>query len=155
MTPRSDYKRTALFPGSFNPFTEGHLNIALRALKICDNLVIAVGINHEKKTGADDRVEKIRQIFADNPAVSVEEYTTLTAAFARKVNASFIIRGVRDTLDFESERRMAEANLRLFGIETVFIPALPQLAWISSSAVRELRAFGFDTDALVPDTTKN
>ncbi len=150
MTPKSN-QLTALYPGSFNPFTIGHLDIARRALSICHRLVIGVGINIDKPAGeAEHRAEEIRRIFSSDENVEVRCYRRLTAEFAKEIKADFIIRGIRDSLDFEAERRMAEANMRLFGIETIFLNARPDLGWLSSSAVRELKAFGYDVAELIP-----
>lgn len=161
MTHRSDHNeapscRTALFPGSFNPFTKGHESLARRSLALCDRLVIAIGVNPAKNCDdARDRAEEIKHIFADEPRIVTAVYNKLTGEFARDIKADFMIRGVRGVADFDFEQRLAETNLRLFGIETILLPALPELAWISSSTVRELRSFGYDTSELLPENMKN
>lgn len=157
MTLKSDLanshlSRTIMMPGSFNPFTCGHKSIVDRVLPMCDNLIIAIGVNRDKGLNPDleNRLENIRSIFRDNDKVKVISYTGLTAELARELKVMFIIRGVRGTSDFETEQRLAEVNLRLFGVETLLMPALPELGWISSSTVRELESFGFDTSKLKP-----
>lgn len=141
-----------LFPGSFDPFTKGHADIVKRALQLFDEIVIAVGYN-EQKTGwmsVEERVKIIRQLYADEPRITVESYTGLTADFAQEHGVTAIIRGVRSVSDFEYELQMADVNRQLTGIETVLLPASPQLASISSSIVRELAHFHHDISAFLP-----
>lgn len=145
-------RRLALFPGSFDPFTKGHADIVSRALVLFDEVVVAVGYN-EQKPGwmpIEERVEKIRQIYADEPRVKVESYTGLTAFFAKEKGISAIVRGARTVADFEYELQMADVNKQLTGIETVLLPASPQFASLSSSVVRELAHFGQDISAFLP-----
>jgi len=144
--------RTALFAGSFNPFTIGHKSIVERTLAICDRVVVAVGYNPAKPIDdADKRVAAIRKIFADNQNVEAALYSGLTVDFARKCGADFMVRGVRGVSDFEYERNLAEVNLRISGIETMLMPALPELSYISSSTVRELAANGYDVSRFLPE----
>ena len=153
MIPKSDAasRRIALFPGSFNPFTRGHESLVTRALSMCDGVTIAIGINIEK-TDADteSRVRAIRDLYAGDPRIDVVKYSELTGELAKRLGCAFILRGVRNTADFEYEMNMADTNRRLFGIETVLLPALPELAWISSSTARELERFGHDVSELLP-----
>lgn len=144
--------KTALFAGSFNPFTIGHADIAARALDMFDKLVIAVGCNMAKGSADDPatRIAHIQEIFKDRPQVSVAAYSGLTVDFARSVGADLLIRGVRDVKDFEYERQMADLNLRISGIDTLLLLARPEYASISSSAVRELRAFGHNVSQFLP-----
>ncbi len=143
--------RTALFAGSFNPFTIGHKSIVERTLAICDRVVVAVGYNQAKPaTDAEKRLESIKRIFADEPRVETALYSGLTVDFARKCGADFMVRGVRGVSDFEYERNLAEVNLRISGIETLLMPALPELSYISSSNVRELAANGYDITKFLP-----
>lgn len=145
-------RRLALFPGSFDPFTKGHADIVTRALALFDEVIIGVGYN-EQKPGwmpIEERVEKIRQIYADEPRIKVESYKGLTADFAKEKGISAIVRGVRTASDFEYELQMADVNKQLTGIETVLLPASPQLASLSSSVVRELAHFGQDISAFLP-----
>ncbi|MDE6380428.1 MAG: pantetheine-phosphate adenylyltransferase [Muribaculaceae bacterium] len=144
--------RTAVFPGSFDPFTIGHKDIADRALGIFDRLVIAVGYNINK-AAADSiagRVKDIEDIYSDDPRVSVEAYSGLTVDFARSKGAGFIVRGLREVKDFEYERNLADTNAAISDIETVFLTARPELGFISSSMVRELSAHGYDASRFLP-----
>ena len=141
-----------LFPGSFDPFTLGHADIVRRALSLFDEVVIAVGYN-ESKAGwmpVEDRLSSIRRLYADEPRVTVESYTGLTVDFAKECGITAIIRGVRTTADFEYEMQLADVNRQLTGIETILLPASPQLASLSSSIVRELAHFGHDVSAFLP-----
>ena len=167
MTPKTTVSehRTALFPGSFNPFTAGHYDIALRALELFDELVIGVGVNFSKageKGGtrqpgetlheqlADERICAIARLFKNDGRVRVMPYSGLTAEFAREVGACAIIRGIRSVKDFEYERDMADINGRIAGIDTVLLLARPELAAVSSSVVRELAANGYDVEQFMP-----
>ena len=145
-------RRLALFPGSFDPFTKGHADIVTRALALFDEIIVAVGYN-EQKPGwmpVEERVEKIRKIYADEPRVKVESYTGLTVEFAKEKGVNAIVRGIRTVADFEYELQMADVNKQLTGIETVLLPASPQFASLSSSVVRELAHFGQDISAFLP-----
>ena len=139
--------RIAVFPGSFDPMTTGHLALLRRALPLFDRIVVAVGINTEKKgfMPVDERVEHIRMAVATMPKVEVTTYSSLTTDLCRQLGASFILRGVRDAADFAYEQKIADIN-RLIApdIETVILLADPSTAIISSSMVRELAAFGKD-----------
>lgn len=150
MTPRSE-PRVALFPGSFNPFTRGHESLVRRALTFCDRVVIAVGINIGKDPEDTERnCESIRKFFIRDPRIEVISYSGLTGDLAKRSGAAFLLRGARNAADFEYERNMADANRNLFGIETVILPTLPELSWISSSTARELERFGYDPHELLP-----
>ena len=144
--------RLCLFPGSFDPFTLGHADIVQRALGLFGEVVIAVGYN-EQKSGwmpVEERIAAIKKLYADEPRITVESYTGLTADFARERGITAIVRGVRTTKDFEYEMQMADVNRQLTGIETILLPASPQLASLSSSLVRELAHFGHDISAFLP-----
>ena len=143
----------ALFPGSFNPFTIGHKSLVDRALPLFEKIVIAVGHNSAKGGDNDieERLEAIRRVYAGNPKVEVTAYEGLTVDACRLHGATWMIRGVRSSIDFEYERTLADVNRRISGIETMLLPALPQLADISSSVVRELRAYGHDTSQFTPE----
>lgn len=144
--------RTAVFPGSFDPFTIGHKDIADRALRIFDRLIIGIGYN-VNKPGAisiEDRVRAISDIYEDEPRVSVESYSGLTVTFAKEHDANFIVRGVREVKDFEYERNLADTNAAISDIETLFLPARPELGFVSSSMVRELIAHGYDASKFLP-----
>ncbi len=144
--------KKGLFPGSFDPFTRGHADIVKRALGLFDEVIIAVGYNESKKgwLTPEERVRTISKLYADEPRITVESYTGLTVDFAREHGVTAIIRGVRTTADFEYEMQMADVNRQLAGIETILLPASPQLSSISSSVVRELAHFGRDVSSLLP-----
>lgn len=144
--------KTALFPGSFNPFTRGHADIVARALTLFDRVVIGVGTNAEKAPAVvEEIVEPIRSLYAGDPRIEVAAFTCLTAQFARQTGASCIVRGVRSLKDFEYERDMADVNRQLSGIETVILFSKPDLAAVSSSLVRELESYGADITPYLPE----
>ena len=142
--------KRALFAGSFNPFTIGHADIVKRGLELFDEVVIAIGDNQDKPSSdIDERLTTIRNIYKDESRVRVEVYHSLTVDFAREVGASALLRGVRSVADFEYERQMADSNRALAGIETVVLFTRPELSYISSSLVRDLKKHGADVSALV------
>ncbi len=150
-------KRTALFPGSFDPFTAGHLNILRRALTMFDEVVVAVGINQDKRGFFDmpKRLQIINQATSGIPGVSVIQYDSLTIDLCRKLGIRHIVRGVRNMIDFETERSIADANRRLApDIETIIIPTAQEFAHISSSAVRDILKHGGDYSAFIPKGVK-
>ena len=141
------------FAGSFNPFTAGHASIVDRALAQFDGVVIAIGANYAKPdsmAGAEQRRRDIEALYAADPRVSVVVYPDLTAMAAARFGCSAIVRGVRSVHDFEYERDMADINRRINGMETVMLMALPELACVSSSVVRELDSYGLDTSQFMP-----
>ena len=144
----------AIFPGSFDPFTRGHQALVDDALRIFDKVVIGIG-NNVSKAGLlriEARKQLIEDLYADNPRVEVRIYTGLTGDFARDQHASAIIRGVRNTTDFEYERTMEAANLRLYPhLTTVMLFTPPAVADISSSTVREVHAFGRSVREFLPE----
>lgn len=143
---------TAIFVGSFDPFTIGHQSVVNRALPLFDRLVIGVGVNERKQCmfTAEQRVEAIRQLYAHDARVVVDSYSDLTISFAHRHQAVFVVKGVRNVRDFEYEREQADINRRLSGLETVLLYAEPGLDSISSSMVRELAHFGQDVSAFIP-----
>lgn len=148
---------TALFPGSFDPFTAGHLNILKRALTMFDNVVVAVGINQDKRGffDMDKRLDIIRQATAGIAGVSVIQYDNLTVDTCRAMGIRHIVRGVRNMIDFETERSIADANRRIAPeIETIIIPTAQEYAHISSSAVRDILKHGGDYSAFIPEGVK-
>ena len=147
-------KKIAVFPGTFDPFTIGHLSLVNRGLKLVDEIVIAIGINPNKKTffSLEDRMEMISRIFKDNKQVKITSYDNLTVDFAQKVNASFILRGIRSVNDFEYEKNIADVNRKISGIETFVLYTEPEHTHISSSIVRELLSYGKDAGEFVPGT---
>ena len=150
-------KRKALFPGSFDPFTAGHLNILKRALTMFDEVVIAVGINQDKRGffDMDKRLDIIRQATRGMEGVSVIQYNKLTIDVCRDLGIRHIVRGVRNMIDFETERSIADANRRLAPqVETLIIPTAQEFAHISSSAVRDILKHGGDYSAFIPEGVK-
>lgn len=141
----------AIFPGTFDPFTIGHADIVRRSLSFADEIIIAVGINVTKHTieERDKRLEAIRKLYTDEPRVTITSYDGLTADFAREMSADVIIRGVRNIADYEYERNMADINRHLTNIETVLLFSSPELAYVSSSMVRELIQLGKPVDDFV------
>lgn len=146
--------RTALFPGSFDPFTKGHADIVQRGLTLFDHIVIGVGFN-EQKTGflpVEERVASLRALYANEPRVSVESYSCLTTDFAIQCEAQVILRGVRSIHDYEYEQTLADVNKRLSpSLETVFLMARPELNCYSSSTVRELAHFHHSIAEWMPE----
>lgn len=141
-------KSIALFPGSFDPFTAGHLNILGRALTMFDEVVVAVGINQDKRGFYDNeqRMEIIKQATRSMEGVKVIEYDGLTVDICKELGIHHIVRGVRNMLDFENERAIADANRRMApDIETIIIPTAQEFAHISSSAVRDILRHNGDT----------
>jgi pantetheine-phosphate adenylyltransferase len=145
-------KRIAFFPGSFDPFTRGHEDIVLRGLALFDEIVIGIGHNQAKKRyfDIDFMKQKIEETFAGK-SVKVVAYDDLTANVARDCGAKFIIRGLRNTTDFEYENSIAQVNKELVeGLETVFLITTPKLAPISSTIIRDLHRYGTVVDKYLP-----
>ena len=145
--------RTALFTGTFDPFTVGHDDIVRRALPLFDRIIIAVvgdNVNKPQMTPASERREAIEALYADEPHVEVKVFNGLAADFAREEQAQCFIKGVRSLRDFEYERDMADINRRLCGIDTLLLFADARLAAVSSSMVRELGHFGHDIAPFLP-----
>ena len=144
--------RTAVFPGSFDPFTVGHDDIVRRALPLFDRIVIGVGVNIGKKYlhSADKRVADIAALYADEPRIEVKAYSDLAVDFAHREGARFIIKGVRSVKDFEYEREQADINRQIGGIDTLLLYADPKYSSVSSSMVRELMHFGRDASEFLP-----
>lgn len=140
-------ERRVLFPGSFNPFTKGHADIVERGLALFDSITIAIGYNEQKAemNDVESRIASIKAIYADEPRVRIIAYSCLTIEIAKKEDACAILRSVRSVKDYEYELQMADVNRRLSGIETIVLFARPELSSISSSVVRELQHFGYDT----------
>lgn len=145
--------RTGLFPGSFDPFTIGHRSVLDRALALFDKVVVGVGVNVGKCSllSAEERVEAIRRLYAHDDRVEVVAYEGLTVDLARRCGARFIVKGVRSVRDYEYEREQADVNRRISGVETILLMAEPGLECVSSSLVRELKAFGRDVKAFLPE----
>ena len=143
---------TAIFTGSFDPFTIGHYDIVSRALPLFSRIVIGVGVNERKQymQSAEQRCATIARIYADEPKIEVKSYSDLTVDFARREGAIYIIKGVRSVKDFEYEREQADINRQLSGIDTILLYSDPRYSSISSSMVRELIHFGQDVSRYLP-----
>jgi pantetheine-phosphate adenylyltransferase len=144
--------KKAIFPGTFDPFTLGHLDILNRSTLIFDEIIIGIGINRDKRTmfNIDQRIDMIESIVIDKPKVSVQSYDGLTIDFCKKVGVNFIVRGVRNNGDFEFEKAIARTNRMLSEIETIFLLTSAKSSFISSSIVRELISNNGEYNKLVP-----
>jgi pantetheine-phosphate adenylyltransferase len=145
--------RTAIFPGAFDPFTTGHLALVRRGLALFDRIVVAIGVNVNKKTffSPDARLAMISRLFAGEPRVETTVYNEMTVDAAARAGAVCILRGARTSADFEYERTVAAANRLLSGIETVILIAEPEKEHISSTIVRELLAWKKPVTDFVPE----
>jgi len=146
-------KKIALFPGSFDPFTNGHLDIVRRGLVLFDEVIIAIGTNSSKQRylPIEWMEDQLRELFREEARVVVRSYRGLTADFARETGATYLLRGLRNTLDFEYESAIAQANRHLSpALETVFLATSPLLAAVSSTIIREIHRFGGDASKFVP-----
>ena len=147
-------QRTAIFPGSFDPFTRGHQAVVSEALRLFDRVIIAIGYNPAKRgmLTVESRARLIRTVYAEEPRVEVTSYTTLTGEEARRLGATAIVRSVRNSADFDYERTLAHANSHIFSdISTVLVVAPAEVEHISSSLVRELHLFGRNVGEFMPE----
>ena len=148
-------KTKALYPGSFDPLTMGHLNIIRRAAKLYDELTIGVVSNPSKASmfTLEEREEMLKDALRDLPNVKVDHFSGLLADYVNRMGFDVVVRGLRATTDFEYEIQMAQMNARLFNesVETVFLMTDPQYSFISSSVVKEVQSLGGCIDGLVPD----
>ena len=144
--------RIAVFPGSFDPITLGHVDIIERALPLFDEIIIAIGINDAKKYmwSLEDRIAFIENAFAGNSNIRVASYTGLTADFCKREKATCILRGLRNTTDFTYEQTIAQANEKVNGVDSIFLLSSPEYGYISSSIIRDIARNGGDITALVP-----
>lgn len=145
-------ERKAVFSGSFDPFTIGHDDIVRRALRLFDHLYITVAVNPAKHymLTAEERVGAIRRLYGGDSRITVEADAGMTADYAKRVGARFVVKGVRSTTDFEYEKVQAEYNKRLGDLETVLLYSPPELAAVSSSAYRHLTYFHKDASWMLP-----
>jgi pantetheine-phosphate adenylyltransferase len=148
--------KKAVFPGSFDPLTLGHEDIIKRAIPLFHEIVIAIGINSEKKYmfSLAERKRFIEETFKNEPKVSVITYEGLTVDLCLKIKANYILRGLRNPADFEFEKAIAHTNRRLSKIETVFLLTAAKTSYISSSIVRDVIRNGGEYDKFVPDAVR-
>lgn len=148
--------KRAIFPGSFDPITLGHFDIIQRGASLFDEIIVAIGVNSEKKYmfSLEDRKRFIEEAFKDEPKVRVITYEGLTIDLCKKENADFILRGLRNPADFEFEKAIAHTNRKLSQIETVFLLTASRTSYISSSIVRDVLRNGGDYTVLVPDSVR-
>ncbi len=147
-------QRIAIFPGSFDPITRGHENIIKRALPLFDRIIIALGQNQEKKNyfSLDQRTQFLETVFAGYEKIRVDHYQGLTVDYCQKVNARYILRGLRTSADFEFERSIAQVNKKLYPeVETVFLLTLPEYTALNSSVVRDILRHGGDPSQFIPE----
>jgi len=148
--------RQAAFPGTFDPLTNGHLDVIQRASRLYDKVIVAVGDNPGKNNdllAADQRVSLIEEVVQDMPNVSVAKYDGLTINFVKDLGVGVIIRGIRDSMDLQAEAQMAEVNRCAGGVETVFLPTAAAHAFLSSQLVRQIARGGGDVSGMVPPQT--
>ncbi|APG64090.1 pantetheine-phosphate adenylyltransferase [Tenacibaculum todarodis] len=148
--------KRAIFPGSFDPITLGHYDIIERGVKLFDELIIAIGVNHDKKYmfSLEERKRFIEESFKDEPKIKVVTYEGLTVDFCQKNDVEFILRGLRNPGDFEFEKAIAHTNRDLAPIETVFLLTAARTSYISSSIVRDVIRNNGDYTKLVPSTVR-
>ena len=148
--------RKAIFPGSFDPITLGHEDIIRRGITLFDEIVIAIGVNAEKKYmfSLEERKRFIEETFKDEPKISVITYEGLTIDLCKKINANFILRGLRNPADFEFEKAIAHTNRRMSKIETVFLLTAAKTSFISSSIVRDVIRHNGEYEVLVPNAVR-
>lgn len=149
-------EKIAVFPGSFDPITLGHHDIIKRGVGLFDKIIVAIGVNAEKKYmfPLEERQHFVEQSFKDEPKVEVMTYKGLTIDLCKKVGAQFILRGLRNPADFEFEKAIAHTNRELSQIETVFLLTAARTSYISSSIVRDVLRNGGDYTVLVPDAVR-
>ena len=150
-------ERVALYPGSFDPLTNGHLDVLSRARRLADRVIVAILENDEKKPffSLEERLEMIRQIVGSDPAVSVRSFSGLLVDFAAETGATLLVRGLRAISDYEYELQMALMNRRLApAVETVFLMAKEEYSYVSSRLIKEVARLGADVSGLVPELVR-
>ena len=148
-------KRIAIFPGSFDPITKGHESVVLRALPLFDEIIVAIGENTSKKEffSLEQRLDWIRKTFENNPKVKVESFSSLLVDYCKEKGAKYVVRGLRNSIDFQYERNIALINQELYSdLETIFMLTKPEDTAISSSFVREILSFGGDVTKFIPSS---
>ena len=148
--------RKAVFPGSFDPVTLGHLDIINRGLPLFDEIIVAIGVNADKKYmfTLEERKKFLQETFKEVPNIKIIDYTGLTIDLCEKMDAAFILRGLRNPADFEFEKAIAHTNRKLSKIETVFLLTAANTSYISSSIVRDVIRNGGDYTLLVPEAVR-
>ncbi len=148
--------KRAIFPGSFDPITLGHYDIIKRGVKLFDEVIVAIGINSDKKYmfSLEERKRFIEEAFKDQPKVKVMTYEGLTVDFCKEIGVKYILRGLRNPADFEFEKAIAHTNRKLSNIETVFLLTAANTSFISSSIVREVIRYNGNYSILVPESVK-
>jgi len=149
--------KTAVFPGSFDPIHNGHLEIVQRMLPLFDKIIIAIGINPDKKYlfSLEQRLNWLEQVFKNESKINITSYHGLTAEFCKQQQAQYMIRGLRNSNDFEFEKAIAQMNKKLGGIETVFVISSPENAPLSSTILRDIIINGGSVEGLVPVKIEN
>ena len=154
---QKEVMNVCVFPGSFDPITGGHVDLVRRALPLFDKIIISIGINSQKNTlfTLEQRMEWIKDVFADEPKVQINFFEKLTADFCKKVNAKWILRGLRNASDFDYEKTISQLNYIVGnGVETIFLISQPQFSHISSTIVREIIKGGGDASPFLPSQVK-
>lgn len=149
--------KTAVFPGSFDPITRGHVDLVHRAIPLFDKIVVAVGINSQKRYlfDLDQRLDHLRTVFADQPKIEIASFEGLTAHFCRRIEARYLIRGLRNASDFDYEKTISQLNgIVGEGLETIFLISAPAYSHISSTIVREIMKGGGDASPFLPENLK-
>jgi pantetheine-phosphate adenylyltransferase len=146
--------KKAVFPGSFDPITLGHVDLIYRGLEIFDEIIIAIGVNADKKQlfSLEDKIQQIKNTFKNEPRIKVTSYKGLTVDFCKSVNSKYMLRGLRNSSDFNYEQSIAQTNYSISSIESVFLISSPQLIHISSTIVRDIIRNGGDYKSLVPES---
>jgi pantetheine-phosphate adenylyltransferase len=146
-------KKTAIFPGSFDPFTIGHESVITRAMPLFDEIIVAIGTNTTKNAyfSIEQRMKMIRDVFSDTNKIKIESYQGLTVEYCRKKQARYLLRGLRTSSDFEYERAIAQTNKAMYPeLESVFLLTLPEHTHINSAIVREIIRLGGDASQFIP-----
>lgn len=148
-------EKIAIFPGSFDPITVGHESVVLRALPLFDIIYVAIGENSDKKNffSIEERLKFVKKVFAKYPNIKTIKYTGLTVELCRKLNAKYILRGLRTSADFEFERSIGQVNKMMMNdIETIFILTIPEHTAINSSVIRDILRHGGDVKKFIPES---
>ncbi len=148
--------KIAVFPGSFDPITKGHVELVKRAVPLFDKIIVAIGVNTKKKYlfDLDQRLQWLNDVFESEPSVEVDHYEKLTVAFCKKVNANFLLRGLRNASDFDYEKTISQLNAMVGDVETVFLISEPTYSHFSSTIVREIIIAGGDPTPFLPEEVK-